>query len=93
MGQGHQRAAHKVAEARMARANKAPHDAQDDEDADDIAAPHMQGVRAAGFVFGTEIRHNESRDERPMPETHQRIPYKGACRPAFCPDRFAAAHP
>ena len=50
-------------------------------------------IRAAGFLFGTQIRHSESRDERPMPETHQRVPYQGACRSACCPDRFAAAHP
>src|SRR5262249_47868224 len=53
----------------------------------------MQGTRAAGFLFGTQIRHSESRDERPMPETHQRVPYQAACRPACCPDRLAAAHP
>lgn len=64
----------------MARADKALHDAQYDNSADDIASPHMQGIRAAGFLFGAQIRHGESRDERPMPGPHQRVPYEGAGR-------------
>jgi hypothetical protein len=77
----------------MTRANKAPYDVQDDKNADDIAAPHMQGIRAADFLFGAQIRHGESRDERPMPEAYQRVPYESVRRPACCLDGFAGGHP
>src|SRR5258708_5879572 len=42
---GDDRAAHEVAEARMPRADKAPHHPLHDKGAD-IPAPHMQGIRA-----------------------------------------------
>jgi len=77
----------------MARTDKAPRHPQHDNDADDIAAPHMQGIGAAGFFLGAQIRHGESHDEHPMTETYERVPYESARRPACCPDGFAAGHP
>jgi hypothetical protein len=50
----------------------------------------MQGMRAVGFLFGTQIRHSKGRDERPMPETHERVPYEGASRPALQAIRIPA---
>ena len=56
---------------------------------DDIAAPDMEGI---GLVFSTQMGNREGRDERPVAETDQWVPYKGAVRTARCPDGFTAGH-